>query len=333
MGGHSPQVLGYEHAVDLGLHTIINNHMIGTGPNLPFCSSCHIGYGWVKIPYDFNDPKLIDCLICHDSTGIYKKDPFGGGFPDPQINLKEIATSIGFPSRNNCGKCHFYSDGGPNVKHGDLSPALISPEPDLDVHMGAFQMHCTDCHYTKNHKIIGKSLSAPASEGDLSCTRCHSSKPHKISGILGSHLDNHIKSVACETCHIQYIAKVYPTRIYLDWSKAGLDDFKIKKEEKGLIYKYEKKLGFQIWKKNYIPVYKWYDGKRKVYKLGDKVKTSEKIVLNAIEGERKNPESKIYPFKIHKAKQPYDIEEKTLVVPKLYNGFWEHFNWQKAIKE
>lgn len=332
-GGHSPQVSGFEHSIDLGLYTILNNYMIGTGPNLPYCASCHIGFGWVKQPFNFNDPNLIDCLVCHDTTGKYKKDPFGGGFPDPQINLKEIAVSVGIPSRKNCGSCHFYSDGGPNIKHGDLSPGLISPDPDYDVHMGAFQMNCQDCHYTKNHKIIGRSLSAPASEGILSCQRCHSLKPHQIAGILGAHLDNHIKSISCQTCHIPYIAKEYPTRIYLDWSKAGMEDYKLPKGDKNLIYRYDKKTGFEIWRRNYVPVYRWYDGKRKVYKLGDKIDPSSRIVLNQIEGDKKNPNARIYPLKIHKANQPYDLEEKTLVVPKLYDGFWNDFIWQKAIKE
>lgn len=332
-GGHSPQILGHENDISLGLSTIVNNYLIGTGPNLPYCASCHIGYGWVKRDFDFNNPELIDCLICHDSTGKYEKDPFGGGFPISEINLKEIAESVGIPSRKNCGNCHFYSDGGPNVKHGDLSPALISPSPEEDVHMGAFKMVCQDCHYTKNHKIIGRSLTAPASEGELKCERCHSSKPHQITGILGAHLDDHVRSIACQTCHIPLIAKQYPTRIFLDWSKAGMDDFKMPRAEKDFIFRYDKKIGFEIWKKNYVPVYKWYDGKRNVYRLGDKIKGKEKLVLNEIEGSKKSPSSKIYPFKIHKAIQPFDSEEKSLVVPKLYNGFWVHFNWQKAIKD
>lgn len=332
-GGHSPQVSGYEHSIELGLHTILNNYMIGTGPNLPYCAACHIGFGWVKAPINLNDPKQIDCLVCHDTAGKYKKDPFGGGFPDPEVNLREVAESVGLPNRKNCGSCHFYSDGGPNIKHGDLSPNLIMPSPDYDVHMGAFQMVCQDCHWTKSHKILGRSLTAPASEGELTCQRCHSKNPHKIAGLLGPHLDNHIKSISCETCHIPIIAKEYPTRIYVDFSKAGLESFKLPKEEKDLIYKYDKKIGLEIWKKNYIPAYRWYDGKRKVYKLGDKIKTDGKIILNEIEGDRKNPNAKIYPFKIQKANQPYDKEERTLVVPKFYDGFWNHFNWEKAVKE
>ena len=44
--------------------------------------------------------------------------------------------SVGLPTRDNCGKCHFDGGGGNNVKHGDLDESLYFPQKDLDVHMG-----------------------------------------------------------------------------------------------------------------------------------------------------------------------------------------------------
>src|SRR5574341_905674 len=69
--GHSPQVEGYEHAVGLGMTSVLNNYLIGTGANLPYCASCHIGYGRADAGFQLDDPRRIDCLVCHDTTGEY----------------------------------------------------------------------------------------------------------------------------------------------------------------------------------------------------------------------------------------------------------------------
>jgi hypothetical protein len=42
---------------------------------------CHIGYGWEDKSFDFNDPRNIDCLVCHDKTDTYKKIKGGAGWP------------------------------------------------------------------------------------------------------------------------------------------------------------------------------------------------------------------------------------------------------------
>ena len=33
----------------------------------------------------------IDCLVCHDTTGTYKKVPTGAGMPDPKVDLVAVA--------------------------------------------------------------------------------------------------------------------------------------------------------------------------------------------------------------------------------------------------
>ena len=45
------------------------------------CTSCHAGYGWVDDNFDFDNPENIDCLVCHDQTGLYKKFPTDAGHP------------------------------------------------------------------------------------------------------------------------------------------------------------------------------------------------------------------------------------------------------------
>ena len=111
--GYSPTLKGYEHRMDVSLTMMVNNSCIAIGPNLQECASCHVGYGWVDSKFDFSDPDNIDCLVCHDTTGTYRKDIGKGGLPDPALDLAGVAQRVGRPSRRACGSCHFASGGGP----------------------------------------------------------------------------------------------------------------------------------------------------------------------------------------------------------------------------
>jgi octaheme c-type cytochrome (tetrathionate reductase family) len=330
-GGHSPNVVGSEHKRNLGLQRVLNNYLIGVGPNVAYCAACHIGFGWSSGFYDFDDSLNIDCLVCHDTTGTYKKAIGGGGAPDASVDLVAVARSVGRPSRATCGGCHFVSDGGSNVKHGDLEPIQANPPPDFDIHMGRYEMRCQDCHTTTQHRIAGRSLSAPAAEGKVVCEKCHGASPHGITGLLSRHLNDHLKAIACETCHIPVVAKDTPTQVFLDYSKAGQDrDMVLDPNGKPA---YDKNFGDMKWEKNLIPSYAWYGGTRKAYLLGTKIDPSGIVYLNSPVGDRQDPESKIYPFKIHTAFQPYDRGNPILVIPKLWDGFWKDLDWNKAIGE
>ncbi|HPR62935.1 MAG TPA: Ni/Fe-hydrogenase cytochrome b subunit [Thermoanaerobaculia bacterium] len=330
-GGHSPTVKGHKHSTNLGKATVLNNYCIGVSPNFQVCATCHIGYGWVDESFNFDDPSRIDCLVCHDTTGKYAKDPASGGMPDASVDLTEVAYSVGRPSRKTCGLCHFYSGNGPNYKHGDLEPILVDPPDDFDIHMGRYDMLCQDCHKTESHRIAGSSMSAPAVEGMVFCEVCHGEEPHRITGILGRHLDDHVKAVSCETCHIPYVAKDLPTRVFLDYSKAGQDRSSIKMEYGQPTY--DKKFGEMRWKKDLVPQYRWYNHDHEIHTPGEKINPRRVVELNTPLGERQDPHSRIYPFKIHTTIQPYDVENKILAVPKLFNGYWEHFDWNQALKE
>ncbi|HHI68910.1 MAG TPA: cytochrome C, partial [Planctomycetes bacterium] len=60
---------------------IINNFCISLPSNEPRCTSCHAGYGWADKTFDFKNQYLVDCLVCHDQTGKYKKFPTAAGHP------------------------------------------------------------------------------------------------------------------------------------------------------------------------------------------------------------------------------------------------------------
>lgn len=327
--GHSPRIRGHEHDVSLGRKTVFNNCSLAMGSDSSTCAQCHIGFGWNGGEFDLTDPTKIDCLVCHDTTDTYRKGK--GGLPLESIDLLQVATNVGRPARANCGLCHFNSGGGANFKHGDLEPILADAPDDFDVHMGKYNLRCQDCHTTYQHHIAGESISSPAVEGRVKCVQCHGSAPHGISGMLSRHLDDHTRSVACETCHIPFIAKDSSTRISIDFSKAG-QDLAPEYDELGNST-YDKKIGSQKWAKNLIPEYLWYDGTRDAHMLGDKIDPSDVVDLNRPLGERIDPSARIFPFKAHTAVQPYDTEQSTMVVLKFEESFWDHYDWDKAISD
>lgn len=335
--GPSPYTVGHESRIDLGkAHNTINNFCININGNWPRCTSCHIGYGWKDQTFDFNDPTKIDCLVCHDTTKTYKKAPPGAGFPKENVDLVRVAQNVGRPTRDTCGmNCHFVGGGGDAVKHGDMNQTLLESSKYTDVHMGVtdggMNFKCQECHRTRNHMIAGRSISVPASEGDLSCEYCHTDKPHIGRELIDHHLNNHSEHIACQTCHIPIYSKNKPTKMYWDWSVAG-KDIKPSKDKYGMPT-YIKKKGAFKWKEAVKPSYMWYNGTVKRYILGDRINTDGVTELNKPMGAFRDPSARIYPFKIHRGKQIADAVHKHLITPKLFGGFWKHWNWDRAARE
>ena len=324
---------------EYGKSNLLNNFCISIEggdkcSNSEFCTKCHPGYGWKDNTFDFNNKEKIDCLICHAREGNYQKGL--SGEPDRTLmergimSLTKAVKSVGKPKRENCGVCHFYGGGGEGVKNGDLDSALIKPSRDHDLHMGGVaDMTCQECHVTQEHKISGASTFLATNEGRISCEDCHrkrhaESKSEKI-------LNKHLKTVACQTCHIPYFAKAKPTKMRWDWSTVGKD---IEPEEQYGRETYAKHKGTFEWGMNVIPTYEWYNGKIKRYLKGDKIEDPKGIVyISKPVGDIKDLNSKIYPFKVHRGKQPMDSVYKYLLIPKLYKGLWSHYDWDKALVE
>lgn len=121
--------------VSTGKANLLNNFCIGIQSNWQGCTSCHAGYGWDSADYFANATEDdVDCLVCHDQSGTYVKG--SAGVPVEGVNLAVVAQSVGYPTRNNCGTCHFNGGGGDAVKHGDLDTTLTNPNEHIDVHMG-----------------------------------------------------------------------------------------------------------------------------------------------------------------------------------------------------
>lgn len=339
----APQAIAGKGEVMLGTKNLVNNYFIAVGSNWPRCTSCHAGYGWSDAGFDFTKPGNVDCLVCHDQTGKYRKFPTGAGHPtykpaewdgkiwEPQ-DLASLARTVGKPTRANCGACHFNGDGGNNVKHGDLESALIEPARELDVHMSADGQNfsCQECHTTSSHAVTGRALySSPGAAGNhLDCTACHDENVH-----AKRILNWHAKSLACQTCHIPAIARANPTLVWWDWSTAGSGQAAAA-DSLGMPT-FVQEQGSLRWQKNVIPEYVWFDGVSTQYLLGDKMDATTVTHLNRPQGSRLDPHAKIYPFKVMRGKQPYDKQQNVILVPKLYGptGFWKTRDWNQAFKE
>lgn len=331
---------------ELGKANVLNNFCIGIASNEPRCTSCHPGYGWTDNKFDFTKSDNVDCLVCHDQTGTYRKYPTKAGYPVTEIttakggkvytppDYNKIAQNIGTPQRDNCGICHYYGGGGNNVKHGDLEEALNKTTKKVDVHMGidGQDMLCTDCHQTEHHKITGKLYTVSSiNEDRVECTQCHQ-------GVHENDIINkHTNRIACQTCHIPTYAKVNPTKMTWDWSQAG-ENRKPEDIEKQFGHEtYMKKKGEFTYGKDVIPDYIWFNGTASHTLIDDKIDPSKPVIMNQLNGSHDDINSKIIPVKIFKAKQIYDPINKTLIQPKVYGkkgsgAYWADFDWNKAAK-
>ena len=326
------------------------------------CTSCHAGYGWKDKNFDFTDQSKVDCLVCHEQTGTYKKFPAGAGNPVTETKVfkgnkktyhppdyNKVAQSVGRPTRKNCGTCHFTGGGGDGVKHGDLDSSLNKPNKMLDVHMGVDGQNfdCVRCHSTTLHNIAGRVYTTPAYEhrkslieddlaSKITCESCHSNTPHKDDAKANDHTDK----VACQSCHIPEFARVNPTKMWWDWSTAGKKKNGKPYAEKGDLGKptYDTKKGDFVWAKNVMPEYYWFNGSIEHLTIKDTIDPSKPVQINRPVGDKDDPNSRIFPFKVHRGKQPYDKINKNLVILHLFpkgktdkDAYWKGYDWNKAI--
>ena len=322
------------------------------------CTSCHAGYGWKDDQFDFSSEVNVDCLVCHEQTGTYKKFPTLAGRPAPEPmkfggktiyppDWNKVAQSVARPKRNNCGTCHFFGGGGDGVKHGDLDSSLLRPNKDLDIHMNVegANFTCVRCHTTKGHRIAGRCYKTPAFEerkslidddliSRITCESCHTHKPHEP----GVKANDHTDKVSCQACHIPTFARALPTKMWWDWSKAGKMKNGKPYTEHGEYGKhtYDTKKGEFRWEKDVVPEYFWFNGTLEYVLLTSEIDPSKPVKLNQVVGSRDDPKSRIYPFKVHRGKQPYDKANQTMAAlhlfsPKEEDAYWGSYDWQKAI--
>ncbi len=308
--------------VQLGKKNVINNFCIAARGNNRACMKCHAGYGWADDSFDFEDARNLDCLVCHERTRTYVKGDFG--VPEKGTDLVAAARSVGTPTRENCLTCHAFGGGGQGVKHGDLDSSLNHPLDTEDVHIGRLGFVCVDCHGGEGHRLRGRAFSVSVEgSGGVACADCHAGHRHR-----DERLDAHLSAVACATCHIPTFAGRLPTKAWWDWSKAGdatrQDD----------PHTYLKIKGEFAYEQDVVPQYRWFNGTVERYLLGDALDPAKVTQLNPPRGSIADAGARIWPFKVHRARQPYDLEHRILLTPVTAGegGFWTEFDWDKAFR-
>jgi octaheme c-type cytochrome (tetrathionate reductase family) len=359
----------------LGKRQVVNSFCGNVASNEVRCTSCHAGYGWDRIAEaPPAQETAVDCLICHDRSGTYTKLDNAAGHPplDPvppkaktitgavaqPVTLSLAAQSVGAPGRDNCGQCHFNGGGGDNVKHGDLSTALLDPTPAVDVHMSAegAGFTCATCHQSRAHVWPGSRYAVHASDPEgqgrpgfrrdvATCESCHGNAPHPAASIIGVKLNDHVDAVACQSCHIPAFARGgVATKTLWDWSTAGrLEDGKPIMVE-GYTQgdgrhrdTYLSTKGDFAWGEDVIPHYAWFDGQMR-YTLTDMtIDPAQRVEINSFGGAPHDGRSRIWPFKRMEGRQPYDAKNLTLVYTQVYGpdtdtALWTNFDWAKAIQ-
>ena len=313
---------GRTEEVTVGKKNQLNNFCIGIQGNWTGCTKCHTGYGWSDMSFDFDEQTNVDCLVCHADTSLYGKGTSGN--PAEGVDLAVAAGSVGRPTRQNCGSCHFNGGGGNAVKHGDMDESLYYPDAGVDVHMGLHDFQCVDCHAGEDHQILGHSISVSpeVKETAVACTDCHAEPVHE-----DERVNAHTDDVACQTCHIPQGALRHATKMDWDWSTAGQD---LPEDP----HVYLKIKGNFVYEHDMQPAYAWWNGAADRYILGDLIDPTQVTAINQPQGDVNDPAAKIYPFKIHTARQPYDVINEYLLVPMTAGdgGFWETFDWESAFR-
>ncbi|MDZ7654964.1 MAG: tetrathionate reductase family octaheme c-type cytochrome [Sulfurimicrobium sp.] len=358
------EYLNPETSQKLGKKNVINNFCTAVQSNYQFCTACHVGYGWKDDKFDFSKEENVDCVVCHDTTGKYRKLPGLAGHPAYEdtefpphsgkivkaVDLKNVAQNVGKTSRDTCGACHFFGGGGDAVKHGDLDSTLKNPGKYLDVHMAkdGLNFTCGTCHATSAHQVPGSRYAPTAQDREkahlrgkadnsnpATCQSCHGTKPHPAKMVK---LNEHTAKIACQTCHIPEFARGQATKMSWDWSTAGkMKDGKpyTEKDSAGK-NSYDSKKGDFTWQHDVIPEYIWFNGKVNYTLRENKLDPTKTVKINSFEGSPTDGKSMIWPMKVFRGKQPFDAGNNQLVVFHTYgkddSAYWGNFDWDKAME-
>jgi octaheme c-type cytochrome (tetrathionate reductase family) len=306
----------------IGKRNLLNNFCISTRGNERACTKCHAGYGWADEQFDFDAPENVDCLVCHEHSGSYVKGI--SGLPTKESDLVAAARSVGTPTRENCLGCHAYGGGGQAVKHGDLDSSLLHPMADGDVHIGKLGFSCVDCHGAPDHQLRGRAFSVSTEDANgVACTDCHRDVAHRDARIQG-----HLAALSCQACHVPSFARTVPTKASWDWSRAGdasrADD----------PHTYLKIKGEFTYEQDVVPEYRWFNLTVGRYLRGDVIDPAAVTVMNPPQGDVRDARARIWPFKVHRARQPYDVRHRYLLSPITggEGGYWTSFDWDSAFR-
>ena len=181
---------------------------------------------------------------------------------------------------------------------------------------------CINCHGGSDHKVRGRGADLFGDElpdRPLSCddASCHGPAPHQAEA-----LNLHTRRLACQSCHIPTFAKSDPTDMERDWSSP------LYHEEKD---KWSATIRLE---KDVTPVYAWYNGTTRAQLPSVPVsrQADGRVGMMLPLGDRNDPNAKIYPFKLHRAKMPI-LSGKNWLLPVAVEEFFASGKLEAAVKK
>jgi len=88
------------------------------------------------------------------------------------------------------------------------------------------------------------------------------------------------------------------------------------------------------WAKDVTPEYFWFNGALNTLTAKDVIDPSKVVKVSWAEGSYQEKNARIFPFKVHRGKGPYDKVHKTMLTPLLSgeDGFWAMLEWPDAFR-
>ncbi len=284
----------------------LSRYAIAAKNNPKVCHRCHIGTFPGK-PFLFNSTNQpVNCLICHDTTGLY----------GPEVDmsmLERIARRAGRSSVHNCLACHDQQCG--------LVPSTTAPLTS-DVHIQRYGFTCLRCHPDNGHHVLARTKTTGSDRAKATgCTDCHGQTPHTL-----ARLNQHALLIGCQSCHIPAYGDNKPVVVSWNWLLADNEDHLYRQGKKALAEN-----GFLMTTK-IRPVYAWDDGSDRMYMRGDRAKPGKTTLLQG-PGPR-SPASEIMPFSIQYGTQLQDRKFHYLLSPLLKRQktpFWKNRELNDAV--
>lgn len=302
---------------------------IDVSSNPTRCMGCHISNSRPQVNFDTPTPEMVDCLVCHDTTGKYGRKTSGVPGENSPEDLELMARNVGTPRSVNCMTCHFTDCGLPTSDRSVVrAPKNISAMQDIHLDGAAIAFNCQTCHVPHNgHGFsISTGSSSPTSSGQ-GCASCHTGTPH-----AEEQLNRHMTAIACQTCHIPVYAQEDPMMISWNWIMTGKSNrvYQDRPNGQALI---QDENGFTA-ARMIEPVYLWDDGNDQIYTRGERIKPQELTYLQKPTG--RTPGAKIAPFRVVYGTQMYDTKYRYLISPLLKDTgstFFPKSDWENIAKQ
>lgn len=279
--------------------TGLSTFAIQAGGNPEQCLTCHISTNLLNERFDPTSPIHIDCLVCHDTTGLYQRNL---GAPKEGLDLAAIARRVGRPTAKNCLVCHGQECGltGRGL-HGTISS-------DIHFKQDGAAFSCHRCHDSGNKHAFSRLVyENPVFKSQSGCVACHQGKVH-----VQDQLNDHADKLSCQTCHIPNYASTTPAMVNWNWYSNANTPVYINNDRgrKPLINVNGITLATNI-----EPVYFWDNGEDVLYQRGGKIDPSSTTMLQG--PTTRTSRSKITPFSTTYGTQLYDAKYRYLISPKL----------------